>query len=448
MTAQTATTVTQAFYAHCDPTNPLCRFTQERTDADIAFYRRLLPALNVDSSEDYTCWRDEIAAQLGMGAMALDTALFAVEILTHLPRLEALRSRLRHLPLRHLAAVSRALAGCVDNQAVMEAVDADLADYLTPTVAHQAFPTPQTLRRRINRILDRLVPPPAERPAEATPPPAPGNPTISAVTSEDDVTFVTAAMTVADATTFMTSLHRVSHKESLTLGQALMAILQGSVQVRATLNFFGTPEEGPRYLLGAGYLRAAEAAWARSQITAHRDLSAAPSYTSTTKHDAPTAVAAYVGFRDGGCRYPGCSCTTDLQLHHVIGFDYGGPTTASNLVSLCARHHNKVTFGHVRMFMTESGVCSWYFRTGDCLRTLPTGPLADPQRISWAYTARKRAETRARHSGRTPIDAAGAAPPATTSPPQWSGEHGPTPRGGKTARGASDSPRPAPPLPP
>ena len=43
--------------------------------------------------------------------------------------------------------------------------------------------------------------------------------------------------------------------------------------------------------------------------------------------------------RDRGCRYPGCSQTRWIQIHHLIHREDGGPTIASNLCSLCPYHH-------------------------------------------------------------------------------------------------------------
>lgn len=43
--------------------------------------------------------------------------------------------------------------------------------------------------------------------------------------------------------------------------------------------------------------------------------------------------------RDGGCRYPGCSQTRWVQVHHIVHREDGGLTIASNLVCLCPHHH-------------------------------------------------------------------------------------------------------------
>ena len=44
--------------------------------------------------------------------------------------------------------------------------------------------------------------------------------------------------------------------------------------------------------------------------------------------------------RDRGCRFPGCSATSHLQVHHIWHWAAGGSTDMDNLVSLCPFHHD------------------------------------------------------------------------------------------------------------
>jgi hypothetical protein len=43
--------------------------------------------------------------------------------------------------------------------------------------------------------------------------------------------------------------------------------------------------------------------------------------------------------RDRGCRYPGCSQTRWIQIHHLVHREDGGLTIAANLCALCPYHH-------------------------------------------------------------------------------------------------------------
>ena len=49
--------------------------------------------------------------------------------------------------------------------------------------------------------------------------------------------------------------------------------------------------------------------------------------------------------RDRGCRFPGCENRRFLDAHHLHHWARGGPTTLTNLVLLCRRHHQLVHEG-------------------------------------------------------------------------------------------------------
>jgi hypothetical protein len=63
-----------------------------------------------------------------------------------------------------------------------------------------------------------------------------------------------------------------------------------------------------------------------------------PLQVGRTTRLVPLALRRLVEERDGGCRVPGCT-RNRVQLHHVVHWEDGGPTTSSNLVALCHRHH-------------------------------------------------------------------------------------------------------------
>jgi 5-methylcytosine-specific restriction endonuclease McrA len=64
----------------------------------------------------------------------------------------------------------------------------------------------------------------------------------------------------------------------------------------------------------------------------------------------PPALRRALQHRDRGCRFPGCGVRFG-QGHHIQHWAHGGPTTLSNLATLCRRHHRAVHeegFGLVR----------------------------------------------------------------------------------------------------
>ena len=93
----------------------------------------------------------------------------------------------------------------------------------------------------------------------------------------------------------------------------------------------------------------------------------------------PPALRRALQHRDQGCRFPGCRVRVG-QGHHVRHWAQGGPTTLSNLVLLCRRHHRAV---HEEGFQVDRGPDETLrFRRPDG-RSLPDVPLpatvpADP----------------------------------------------------------------------
>ncbi len=56
----------------------------------------------------------------------------------------------------------------------------------------------------------------------------------------------------------------------------------------------------------------------------------------------PPAIRRALNRRDGGCRFPGCTCSRFVDAHHINHWADGGETSMKNLVLLCRRHHRMV----------------------------------------------------------------------------------------------------------
>ena len=88
-------------------------------------------------------------------------------------------------------------------------------------------------------------------------------------------------------------------------------------------------------------------------------------FASGTEHSSrksrtiPAELRRALQFRDGGCRYPGCTNTRYVEAHHVVHRARGGATTLENLVLLCRRHH---TYVHEWGFRVEAGSGPGHFR--------------------------------------------------------------------------------------
>ncbi|MBO0679589.1 HNH endonuclease [Mycolicibacterium sp. S2-37] len=108
-----------------------------------------------------------------------------------------------------------------------------------------------------------------------------------------------------------------------------------------------------------------------------------PGHTAPEPRYQPsTALAAYVRARDLTCRFPGCDRPADrADLDHTIPYP-AGPTSASNLKTLCRLHHLLKTFwtgeGGWRDEQLPDGTIHWTAPTGHTYTTHPGSALLFP----------------------------------------------------------------------
>ncbi|WP_188450436.1 HNH endonuclease signature motif containing protein [Knoellia flava] len=123
-------------------------------------------------------------------------------------------------------------------------------------------------------------------------------------------------------------------------------------------------------------------------ISGHVPKSLAPAKRrrSSTRQDAPNdeieeryrpcpALQRLVRLRDGHCRFPGCRVPArSCDLDHVIAWPTG-PTTATNLICLCRRHHRVKQRPGWTVRLDPDGVVHWSDPTGRHTTTAPVDHL-------------------------------------------------------------------------
>ena len=121
----------------------------------------------------------------------------------------------------------------------------------------------------------------------------------------------------------------------------------------------------------------------------------------------PPAIRRALQHRDRGCRFPGCSVRVG-QGHHIRHWAHGGPTTLSNLLLVCRRHHRAVHEEGYRVDRQPDGALRFRRPDGQLLPEVPPpAPVpADPAQA-----------LRAKH------EAQGLRLDARTTTPGWLGEH-------------------------
>ncbi|WP_072313308.1 HNH endonuclease signature motif containing protein [Agrococcus sp. Marseille-P2731] len=84
------------------------------------------------------------------------------------------------------------------------------------------------------------------------------------------------------------------------------------------------------------------------------------------------AMRRWLRRRDGHCRWPGCSNrVSSTDLDHTQDWADGGPTTLSNLASLCRRHHTMKHATRWSVQQLEHGILEWTSPLGTTLHDAP-----------------------------------------------------------------------------
>jgi hypothetical protein len=96
-------------------------------------------------------------------------------------------------------------------------------------------------------------------------------------------------------------------------------------------------EDGARVPAGTSQRLACDA----SRVVMRHDADGLIVEVGARTRTIPPALRRALHYRDGGCRFPGCGVRFG-QGHHIEHWAHGGPTTLSNLVLLCRRHHRAV----------------------------------------------------------------------------------------------------------
>ena len=104
-------------------------------------------------------------------------------------------------------------------------------------------------------------------------------------------------------------------------------------------------EDGVRVPAGTSQRLACDA----SRVVMRHDAEGRVVEVGARTRTIPPALRRALQHRDGGCRFPGCGVRVG-QGHHIRHWAQGGPTTLTNLLILCRRHHRAV---HEEGFQVE-----------------------------------------------------------------------------------------------
>jgi hypothetical protein len=102
------------------------------------------------------------------------------------------------------------------------------------------------------------------------------------------------------------------------------------------------------------------------------------------QHIVPLRTRRVVLDRDRTCRFPACTSTVGLDVHHLVAWTADGPTDTHNLAALCSKHHDALHRGLYRAGGDANQTDGITFTRPDGTTingrppTPPAGPLPGP----------------------------------------------------------------------
>ncbi len=102
----------------------------------------------------------------------------------------------------------------------------------------------------------------------------------------------------------------------------------------------------------------------------------------------PPAMRRALKRRDGGCRFPGCSCSKFVDAHHIKHWADGGETRVENLVLLCRRHHRLVHEGGFGVQARLGGHIRFTYPDGSTLPVTNDGRFRGNANSLWVQNER------------------------------------------------------------
>ena len=119
-----------------------------------------------------------------------------------------------------------------------------------------------------------------------------------------------------------------------------------------------------------------------SRVVMRHDEHGRPVEIGARTRTIPPALRRALCHRDRTCRFPGCEVRVG-QGHHVHHWAQGGPTTLSNLILLCRRHHRAVHEEGYRVARAADGALRFARPDGRPLPDAPPAPAVPGDPAGW-----------------------------------------------------------------
>jgi hypothetical protein len=109
-----------------------------------------------------------------------------------------------------------------------------------------------------------------------------------------------------------------------------------------------------------------------------RDRDGRPVSVGRAQRIVPDRTRRLIEDRDRGCRFPGCTATRFVEIHHLTPLSQGGGTDYDTNLSLCPHHHDEIHRGEFTITGDTTRADGLTFRHRRGLRISPPLPPADP----------------------------------------------------------------------
>lgn len=400
--------MTTAYFATHNPTDPLASLQREQQRFDYLTWATAKPATDIDNHRDFTEYAATLTKSTGHTARFIADNLYAIATLDKLPRLKTEIEQRFHVDMRRLRTIDNHTSGIhrdlVDDHDFWGTLDQQLSTLFTPTTSNQLLPGTARIRRLIKELISAFTPPGSEADeqvhdqttdteAESTADEqaAEHSPLVRDYQSWDNPDRTVTMELRVDQTT-ATTIHEAVRAQAArtesSRGQALLELILGNIAVAVTLNLYKAEDlpGNPGFLQPFGALDPADTKKLAALADRIRDADKAGT-AAVNGYRPSDDIRAAVNGRDRICRWPGCNVPAhQCQLDHRINYAEGGPTTATEMLSLCPHHHQRKTDQQVSYLLDPiTGDVYWLFQDGTWTVDLADGPLA-PRQKHWNQT--------------------------------------------------------------
>lgn len=396
--------MTTAYFATDHPNDHLASLHREQQRFDYLTWATAKPAADIDNHRDFTEYAATLTKSTGHTARFIADNLYAITTLDKLPRLKAEIEQRFHIDMRRLRTIDNQTAGIhrdlVDDQDFWSTLDQQLSELFTPTTPNQLLPGTARIRRLIKELITAFTPPEpeADQPTSDADPGSTAEeqtaeqpPLVRDYQSWDNPDGTVTMELRVDQTTAATIHEAVrthAARSEISRGQALLELILANIAVAVTLNLYKAEDlpDNPGFLQPFGALDPADTKKLAALADRIRDVDKAGT-AAVSGYQPSDDIRAAVNGRDRICRWPGCNVPAhQCQLDHRINYADGGPTTATEMLSLCPHHHQRKTDQQVSYLLDPiTGDVYWLFQDGTWTVDLADGPLA-PRQKHWNQT--------------------------------------------------------------